>query len=71
VQGYCRGLEFVGRVPISDLGGVGTIILKSSNAVMAIGLLLLGFAITFGSCAMGIGVMKYLPEPDEKKSQIS
>lgn len=51
---------------ISDLGGVGTLIFKSSNTVMAVGLLLMGFAITFGSCAMGIGVMKYLPDPKRK-----
>jgi len=70
-KGIAVGWSLLAVFLISDLGGVGTIILKSSNAVMAIGLLLLGFAITFGSCAMGIGVMKYLPEPDEKKSQIS
>lgn len=65
--GIAVGWALLALFLISDLGGVGTLILKSSNAVMATGLLLMGFAITFGSGAMGIAVMKYLPEPDNKK----
>ncbi len=65
-KGIAIGWGLLAIFLISNLGGVGTLILHSSNAVMAIGLLLMGFAITFGSCAMGIGVMKYLPEPEQK-----
>jgi len=66
-KGIAVGWTLLAVFLLSDLGGVGTLILNSSHAVMAIGLLLMGFAITFGSCAMGIGVMKYLPQPNRKK----
>ncbi len=67
-KGIALGWGLLAVFLISDLGGVGTLIFKSSNAVMAVGLLGLGFAITFGSCAMGIGVMKYMPTPKGKKN---
>ncbi|MCF6221130.1 MAG: hypothetical protein L3J65_08465 [Robiginitomaculum sp.] len=67
-KGVAVGWGLLAVFLISNLGGVGTLIFKSSNTVMAVGLLALGFAITFGSCAMGLGVMKYLPESKGKKT---
>ena len=68
----CKGIAFgwvlLAVFLISDLGGVGSLIIHSSDAVLAVGLLSVGFAITFGSCAMGLGVMKYLPEAKNKKA---
>ncbi len=46
----------------SDLGGVRTLIFSSGNAVMAVGLLMMGFAITFGNCVMGIAAVRLLPK---------
>lgn len=69
----CKGIAFgwglLAMFLISNLGGVGSLIFTSSNSVMAVGLLGLGFAITFGSCAMGIGVMRYFPGAKDKKSE--
>ena len=68
LKNLCKGISIgwglLALFLISDLGGVRTIIFNSSNTVMAIGLLMVGFAITFGNCAMGIAVMKM---PYEKK----
>lgn len=44
-----------------DIGGIGSLIFKSGNGILAVSLLMLGFAITFGNCAMGIAVVRKLP----------
>ncbi len=67
-KGVALGWTILAVFLISDLGGVRTIIFNSSNTVMAIGLLMVGFAITFGNCAMGIAVMK-MPYKKQETSQ--
>ncbi len=54
-----------------DLGGLRTLIFNSNNTIMAIGLLMVGFAITFGNCSMGIAAMRYFPKKQTKKQQSS
>ena len=49
---------------LSNLGGVRTLLFKSDSTVLAIGLLMVGFAITFGNCAMGIAAVKSLPKQE-------
>ncbi len=50
---------------LTDLGGIRSLIFESNNIAMAIGLLMFGFAITFGNCAMGVAAVRHLPH--EKK----
>lgn len=54
-----------------DLGGIRTLIFKSNNTIMAIGLLMVGFAITFGNCAMGVAAVRYLPKKQKLDSDTS
>ena len=65
-KGIAVGWSLLGLFLLFDVGGVRTLIFNSSNTVMAIGLLMVGFAITFGNCAMGIAVMKF---PATKKEE--
>ena len=60
-KGILVGWGLLLALLVFDLGGLGRLILDSDNAVMAIGLLMAGFAITFGNCAMGIAAVKKLP----------
>lgn len=72
LKNLCKGIAvgwlLLALFLLSDLGGVRTLIMGSSNAVMAIGLLLVAFAITFGNCAMGIAVM-YMPRKEKDTSE--
>ena len=68
LKNMCKGV-FVGWSLLfillaTDLSGVRTLLFKSDNTVMAIGLLMVGFAITFGNCAMGIAAVKSLPKQE-------
>ena len=48
-----------------DLGGLGTLIANSSEPVVPVVTLVVCFAITFGSAAMGVGIMSLGNEEDD------
>lgn len=59
---HCAGGVFAGWVTLggligTDVGGLRTLILASDLGVIAAIMLLIGFAVTFGSAAMGAAVM--------------
>ena len=47
-----------------DLGGLGTLIINSAEPVVPVVTLVVCFAITFGSAAMGVGIMSLGSEDD-------
>ncbi len=51
--GILAGWLAVALLLILDVGGLGTLVLKSGYAVLSVFMLLFGFTITFGSAAMG------------------
>lgn len=52
-----------------DVGGLRTMIWSSSDRVVALGLLIVFFALTFGSLAMGTGVMGLRNRNEEDKKR--
>jgi len=55
--GISVGVAFAAIVVLSNVSGIKTLIAESSNPYLALGLLYAMNALTFGSLAMGIGVM--------------
>ncbi len=55
--GILAGWSVLGLLLWFDTAGLRTLIAKSGEGWLVVGLLLFGFAITFGSLAMGTGVM--------------
>jgi len=47
-----------------NLGGVGTLVAESDSPVLGVFLMGFGLAVTFGSVAMGIGIMSLGQERD-------
>ncbi len=54
---------------VLDVGGLRSIIWASSDKVVALGLLIVFFAITFGSLAMGTGIMGLRNRNEEDKQR--
>jgi hypothetical protein len=52
-----------------DVGGLRSMIWASSDRIVALGLLIVFFALTFGSLAMGTGVMGLRNRNDEDKQK--
>jgi len=57
LKGIAIGWSLLALIFIFDIGGLRTLILGTSDAVLAIFLLAVGFAITFGNAAMGHAMM--------------
>ena len=62
-KGTCCGWVFLAVLLLANIGGMGDTILKSSSALLAVPLLMVGFAITFGSMGMGHAIMS-IPAKD-------
>lgn len=67
-KGTCCGWIFLAVLLIANVGGMGDVILKSSSVFLAVPLLMVGFAITFGSAGMGHAVMS-IPAKDPVTSK--
>ena len=57
VTGLAAALVFGSAILVSDLGHIRTLALDSSHPVLILVLLFFGLMITFGSAAMGVGIM--------------
>jgi hypothetical protein len=55
--GALAGVAGVGGLLWCDVGGLGSLIGASGDGWMAVALLCIGFAVTFGSAAIGASVM--------------
>ena len=55
--GILAGWSLLGLLPWFDVAGLKTLIQHSRESWLVVALLLFGFAVTFGSLAMGTGVM--------------
>ncbi len=67
--GLAAGATFGGLVLATDLGHIRTMIMNSPNPFPALLLLFGGLFITFGSVAMGVGIMS-LARDDERDRDI-
>ncbi len=65
--GVAGGWTLLALLIATDTAGLGTLIWNSSSPAMPIGMLAVGFAITFGSAAMGAAVMAMQPGDDSDK----
>ncbi len=63
--GIAGGWTLLTALIATDTAGLGTLIWNSSSPAMPIGMLAAGFAITFGSAAMGAAVMMLRPDDGE------
>jgi hypothetical protein len=64
LAGILAGWTVVGLLLITDLGRLGTLVLGAEQPWLPLGMLLAGFAVTFGSVAMGAAIMSLgRPEP--------
>ncbi len=61
--GILAGWSLLGLLLWLDVAGLRTLIQRSGESWLVVGLLLFGFAITFGSLAMGTGVMGLRERP--------
>lgn len=64
--GIAGGWTLLALLIATDTAGLGTLILNSSSPAIPIAMLAAGFAITFGSAAMGAAVMAMRPNDDDK-----
>lgn len=55
--GVLAGCLFVGAIVGLDIAGLRGLILRGADGALALGLLLFGSAVTFGSAAMGAAIM--------------
>ena len=73
LQHLCYGLAaggtFGGLVLATDLGHIRTLALESPNPAPVLVMLFLGLFVTFGSVAMGVGIMS-LASDDEDGNDI-
>ena len=67
--GLAAGGTFGGLVLATDLGHIRTLAMDSPNPVPVLLLLFLGLFVTFGSVAMGVGIMS-LAKDDEDGNDI-
>ncbi|MDQ7019934.1 MAG: hypothetical protein Q9M33_12325 [Robiginitomaculum sp.] len=72
VVGLIAGEGMLAGLLLLDVGGLRTMIWSSSDKMIALGLLIIFFALTFGSLAMGTGVMglRNRNEEDKKKHKL-
>jgi len=64
IKGIFVGWVLLAFILITNIGNLREIIFSSSNAVLAVFLLAVGFAITFGNAAMGHAVMFKIKDDD-------
>jgi len=64
--GVAGGWTLLAALLATDTAGLRTLIWNETSPTVPIALLAVGFAITFGSAAMGAAVMAMRPEDDEK-----
>jgi hypothetical protein len=64
VYGVAAALAFGGAVLVTDLSHIRALIMDSANPVMVLALMFFGLIVTFGSVAMGVGIMS-LSNDDE------
>ena len=55
--GVAAALVFGGAILFSDLSHIRTLALESQHPVLIIGMMFFGLIVTFGSVAMGVGIM--------------
>jgi type IV secretory pathway VirB2 component (pilin) len=55
--GTAGAVAIVGGILATDLAGLRTLMLTDSHGWLALALLVFGLIITFGSVAMGVGIM--------------
>jgi hypothetical protein len=61
VYGLVGAAVFAGGALATDLGGLRTLVWNAPEGPLAMALLLFGLAVTFGSVAMGVAVMRHGP----------
>ena len=69
VVGLIAGEGLLAGLLITNAGGLRTLIWHSSERIVALALLVIFFAITFGSLAMGSGVMGLRNRNEEDKAR--
>ena len=57
ISGLVAALVFGGAILAVDLSGIRTLALNSGNPVLILFLMFFGLMVTFGSLAMGVGIM--------------
>jgi hypothetical protein len=62
LAGALAGLAATAALLALDVGSLRTLILGSSQPVIAVGLLASGFVVTFGSAAIGTSIMSLADE---------
>lgn len=65
--GAAAGWAFVAAILYFDIGGIGGLVARSSDRVLAVGILLAVMTITWGSAAMGTAVFLLPSSEDEDK----
>lgn len=64
--GLAGGVVFGSAVLYFDLGGIGSLVMASSDKYLWMFLLYFGIFITFGSVAMGFGIMSLGQENEDR-----
>lgn len=65
IYGVAAALTFGGLVLATDLSHIRTLALDSSHPVRVIALMFFGLIVTFGSVAMGVGIMSLASDDDD------
>jgi hypothetical protein len=69
IMGIAAGWTTLALLILSNTAHIGDIVLASANPVLPIGVLAVGFAITFGSIAMGVAIMTLPYDKDPGKGR--
>lgn len=65
--GLAAGATFGGLVLATDLGHIRTMAMDSPNPVLVLILMFFGLFVTFGSVAMGVGIMGLGTEDEQDR----
>ncbi|MCF4164773.1 hypothetical protein L2U69_03860 [Zavarzinia compransoris] len=63
--GFCVAIVFVAAMLLADVGGLGTLVVRSPDGVIAVFALTFATGLTFGSVQMGIAIMQLGEEEQE------
>ncbi|RAU21631.1 hypothetical protein CU669_11650 [Paramagnetospirillum kuznetsovii] len=64
IYGIAAALTFGGLVLATDLSHIRTMIMESATPYQVLALMFFGLIITFGSVAMGVGIMNLARDDD-------
>ncbi len=67
IYGIAAALTFGGMVLATDLSHIRTMLMDSANPWQVMALMFFGLIVTFGSVAMGVGIMNLARDEDDNR----